>query len=192
MAVPYLEIFLGIFALYLVYSVVVRLDPRYPIAGALILLVATAVTDAAGATTQANTLAEYVFLLLAGGVLLLLVDHARRPAADDREGAAGSAPADPAAAQPAEAADEREGTAEEPLDRRQEQLVAVVDAPRREDAPQEADGEREDEEREREEGDPGVEEGEEDPDGEPEGEHGDEGVAVERMDAVEHRELDDR
>ncbi len=67
------------------YSEWAGLDSRYLIAGALVLLVATALVDAAGATNLANTLAEFVFFLLAGGVVLLLVDHVReRPA--HREG----------------------------------------------------------------------------------------------------------
>lgn len=85
MDVPYTEIFLGLLLAYMVYSVWARLDGRYPIAAALVLLVVTAVVDAAGDATTANSLAEYVFFLLAAGVVLLLVEHVRerptRPAA---------------------------------------------------------------------------------------------------------------
>ena len=84
MTLPFEAIFLGLFAVYLVYSEWVGLDSRYPIAGGLVLLVAAAIADAAGATDAANTLAVYVFFLLAGGVLLLLVDHVR----DERRKAA--------------------------------------------------------------------------------------------------------
>jgi peptidoglycan/LPS O-acetylase OafA/YrhL len=80
---PYVPAFLLLLAAYMVYSEWARLDSRYLIAGALVLLVATALVDAAGSTDLANTLAEFVFFLLAGGVLLLLVDHLR---GEPREG----------------------------------------------------------------------------------------------------------
>ncbi len=77
MALPYEAIFLGLLIAYMIYSQWIRLDSRYPIAGALLLLVAAAVADALGQSDAANTLAIYVFFLLAGGVLLLLLDHVR-------------------------------------------------------------------------------------------------------------------
>jgi hypothetical protein len=79
---PYTGVFLGLLGAYMIYSEWARLDSRYLIAGALVLLVVAAVVDAAGATGAANTIAVYVFFLLAGGVVLLLVDHVRegRPA----------------------------------------------------------------------------------------------------------------
>jgi hypothetical protein len=77
MAFPYLEVFLVLLVLYVAYSIWARLDSRLPIVGGLILLVVAAVIDAAGRVAVANTLTDYVFLLLAGGVLLLLVDHVR-------------------------------------------------------------------------------------------------------------------
>ncbi len=105
MTLPYTDLFLGLLAAYMVYSAWARLDSRYLIAGALVLLVAAAVVDAAGATAVANTLAVYVFLLLAGGVVLLLVDHVREerrpstadPAVSHRgNGGPGQPPAQPA------------------------------------------------------------------------------------------------
>jgi hypothetical protein len=77
MSVPYSLLFLGLLALYMVYSEWARLDSRYPIGAALVLLVAAAIADAAGSVSVANTFAEYVFFLLAAGVVLLLVDHLR-------------------------------------------------------------------------------------------------------------------
>jgi hypothetical protein len=74
---PYTDLFLGLLGAYMVYSAWARLDSRYLIAGALVLLVVAAIVDAGGATGAANTLAIYVFYLLAGGVVLLLVDHVR-------------------------------------------------------------------------------------------------------------------
>ncbi|MGA7922593.1 MAG: hypothetical protein WCA77_01270 [Thermoplasmata archaeon] len=85
MGFPYDAAFLALLAVYLVYSVWQHLDPRFPILAALILLVVTALVDAAGAGAEANTLAVFVFFLLAGGVLLLLIDSVRpRPSADVR------------------------------------------------------------------------------------------------------------
>jgi hypothetical protein len=74
---PLIGIFLALLFLYMVYSEWKGLDSRYPIVAALVLLVVTAVVDAGGNLNAANTLAEFVFFLLAGGVILLLVDHVR-------------------------------------------------------------------------------------------------------------------
>lgn len=77
MGIPYDAVFLALLAVYLVYSVWQRVDSRYPIVAALVLLVITAIVDAAGASGEADTLAVFVFFLLAGGVLLLLIDSFR-------------------------------------------------------------------------------------------------------------------
>lgn len=77
MGFPYDAVFLGLLVVYLVYSAWQRLDSRYPIIAALVLLVVTAIVDAAGASGEADTLAIFVFFLLAGGVLLLLIDSFR-------------------------------------------------------------------------------------------------------------------
>ena len=77
MTIPFVPLFLVLLAAYMICSAWARLDSRYLVAGALALLVATAVVDAGGATAAANTLAEFVFFLLAGGVVLLLIDHLR-------------------------------------------------------------------------------------------------------------------
>ncbi|MDE1881221.1 MAG: hypothetical protein KGI89_11830 [Euryarchaeota archaeon] len=69
--------FLALLLVYMVYSEWARLDSRCLVGAALLLLVVTAVVDAAGQTADANVLSEYVFFLLAGGVVLLLVDHVR-------------------------------------------------------------------------------------------------------------------
>jgi len=83
---PYTDLFIALLGAYMLYSIWERLDSRYPIAGALGLLVVAAVVDAAGATGAANTLAVFVFLLLAGGVVLLLVDHVREGRPTPRSG----------------------------------------------------------------------------------------------------------
>lgn len=126
-AFPFVPVFLVLFLAYMVYSEWARLDSRYPIAAALGLLVVTAVVDASGAVGVANTLAEFVFFLLAGGVVLLLVDHVR-------EGRATPTTADDSGLRPrpTEAADpakEREGPPHETLDRPEQELVPLVDAP---------------------------------------------------------------
>lgn len=126
-AFPYVVLFLGLLLAYMVYSEWARLDSRYPIAAALGLLVITAVVDATGDVGVANTLAEYVFFLLAAGVVLLLVDHAR-------EGRAVPATSASAAGQ-SEAADptqQGQGPADEALDGPEQEPVSLVDAPGRE------------------------------------------------------------
>jgi MFS superfamily sulfate permease-like transporter len=69
--------FLAALLVYMVYSEWVGLDSRYVVGAALVLLVIDAVIDAGGATNLANTVAVYVFFLLAAGVVLLLVDQVR-------------------------------------------------------------------------------------------------------------------
>lgn len=137
MADPYTLAFLGLLGAYGVYSVWAKLDPRYPVAGGLALLVVSAVVDAAGASPTANTLATYVFYLLGAGVLLLLVDHARTARRD-----ASSAPASggKAAAEGRDTADERDRSAKDPLDHLEQQPVAVVDRPGEHDGEKEVPG----------------------------------------------------
>ncbi len=77
MAFPYLDLVPLLILAYVVYLGVTRKDGRYPIGLALVLLVIAAIVDAAGDPSGANTLATFVFYLLAGGVLLLLVEHVR-------------------------------------------------------------------------------------------------------------------
>jgi hypothetical protein len=116
MTVPYSLAFLGLLGAYMVYSQWAGLDSRYPVGAALVLLVVAAVADAAGATGAANSFAEYVFFLLAAGVVLLLVDHVR----DGPKHAAATPPSAGAvtAERPsAEPSKEPEPTADHPLDR---------------------------------------------------------------------------
>ena len=109
MDVPYTAIFLGLLVAYLAYSVWARLDGRYPIGAALALLVVTAIVDAAGDTSAANSLAEFVFFLLAGGVVLLLIEHIRdRPTPTGAGPSRSAGPQRPAAEPP----EEPEGPAE--------------------------------------------------------------------------------
>lgn len=133
MVVPYLEVFLALLGVYLIYSVWVRLDPRFPIVGALVLLVATALVDAANEVPAANTLAEFVFCLLAAGVLLLLVDHLRTSRSVASGSAGGAGTGHPAG----QATNEGDRPSEQLFDHVQEELVPPVDAPGREHDPDE-------------------------------------------------------
>jgi len=126
MDIPYTTIFVALLVVYLVYSVWARLDGRYPIAAALALLVVTAVVDAVGDVNAANQLAEFVFFLLAGGVVLLLIEHVRdRPKAADSSGVASGSPSAQSGA--TDASEGRQGTAEHSLDGLEEQPVPLVD-----------------------------------------------------------------
>lgn len=125
---PYTEVFLGLLLAYMVYSVWARLDARYPIAAALVLLVATAVVDALGDIASANTLAEFVFFLLGAGVVLLLVEHVRenpRRSVTRVEGE-GSGPAPDAV--PPDPPHSAERDAEESFDRVEQEPISLVHA----------------------------------------------------------------
>ncbi len=97
MGFPYVEVFLGLLLGYMVYSVWADLDARFPIGAALVLLVATAVVDALGATDSANTLAEFVFFLLGAGVVLLLIEHVREGRRAESTGTASAVAESPSA-----------------------------------------------------------------------------------------------
>lgn len=126
MTFPFSVVFLGLLLAYMVYSVWAGLDARYPIAAALVLLVVTAVVDAVGQTGPANTLAEFVFFLLGGGVVLLLVDHVRerRPTPSVRPAHLRGRPKP----ETAKAAKQPEPSAEQSFDGFEEEPVALVDA----------------------------------------------------------------
>lgn len=105
MAFPFVPLFLGLLVAYMAYSEWARLDSRLLIASALVLLVVTALVDAAGSTGLANTLAEFVFFLLAAGVVLLLIDHVRDGAPEPEEdgrGGSGLRPWEPHSSDPTE------------------------------------------------------------------------------------------
>ena len=63
---------------YIPVSVKARLDPRYPVAAAIFLLILCAVTLAQGFEEHANTLAIYAYYFLVIGVTLLFIDYFRR------------------------------------------------------------------------------------------------------------------
>ncbi len=145
MAVPYLEVFGVLLVGYMAYSFWERIDPRYPIAAGLLLLVATAVTEALGASASADVLAEYVFLLLVAGVVLLLLEQLRgrrnRPATPLPQG---SAHPEEHSTDPSQ---QRDLPTQEPLDHLEQQPVALVDAPGGHDDQKEQAGDGQSEDR---------------------------------------------
>ena len=112
---PFTVVFLVLLLVYMVYSEWAGLDSRYPIAAGLGLFVVTFFVSAAGAADLANTLAVFVFLLVAGGVVLLMVDYVREgrrlPAPLDYE--LGLRPWQPQAAQPSQ---EGQRSSDQPFD----------------------------------------------------------------------------
>jgi hypothetical protein len=111
----YVLAFVGLLAAYLAYAAYARLDPRWPILGAFVLLVAGAALDASGNPNGAELLGVDAFLALLGGLVAMAL----------------TAPGGPGrlAAPGAEPVDEREPEADPPLDDLEEHPVAVVDRP---------------------------------------------------------------
>lgn len=97
MTFPFVDLFVALLVAYMIYSVWAATDARYLIGAALLVLLGAAIAEAAGRSTVAATLGEYVFLLLAGGVVLLLIEHARtdrgRPAGPSGGGGTATVPA---------------------------------------------------------------------------------------------------
>lgn len=190
MTIPYTEVFLALLLAYMVYSVWAGIDGRYPIAAALVLLVVTAVVDALGMVASANTLAEYVFFLLAAGVVLLLIEHVREGRRTDASARTPTAVA--AEPVPSDAADEAEAPSQEPLDRLEKQPVALVDAPREEEYNEEPQSDRDSEDGQHEKREDWMEERERGPDGDRRHEQGQYKVAAERVDPVPVGDLAER
>jgi hypothetical protein len=129
MAIPYLEVFLGLLVAYLAYSIWTRLDARYPIVAALALLVVTAIVDALGATGAADTLAGFTALLLLGGIALVLVEYVRSRVLHRPRYANGSFGQPATKGEPAETTHERDRPSQQLLDHLEEETVPPVDAP---------------------------------------------------------------
>jgi hypothetical protein len=119
MAVSYELAFAVLVLAYLIASYWAGLDPRWPVAGAAAIVVATALASVGGNVPLANTLAPYALLLLGGGVVLLIVSP-------DRPTSARAAPVE-SAAQTRQGADQRDGPSQDPLHHFQQEPVAVVD-----------------------------------------------------------------
>lgn len=132
MTFPFVPAFLVLLLVYVVYSEWAGLDSRFLLGAALGLLVVTAIVDAAGATATASTLSEYVIFLLAGAVVLLLVDHLRsRWWSDGGPGGRSRLRAgDPKTSEPTH---ERQRSTDQPFDGPEEQPVPLVHRPGRED-----------------------------------------------------------
>jgi hypothetical protein len=135
---PYLLVFLGLLLAYAVYSLWSHLDPRLPLVAAVVLLVAAGVCDVAGDIGAANELAEFVFVLLASGLLLLLLERARRPASRAAPGSSGAGDAE--APDPPQ---ERERATEQSLDGAEQEPVAFVDTAGQQDDQDEQAGDAE-------------------------------------------------
>ncbi len=77
MAFSYTYVFVALLVAYMAYSVWARLDARYPVVGALLLLLVAGGFEAAREFHTAELLASYVVLLLGGGLILLWIEHVR-------------------------------------------------------------------------------------------------------------------
>jgi hypothetical protein len=113
---PFYLAFLALLAAFMIYAAWAGLDPRILIGGGLLLLLVSALLFAGGATGVADTLSSFVFFLIAGGAVLLLVDHVRR------RGFRGRGRSDDSGlrgwhADPSETTQERQGPAEQSLER---------------------------------------------------------------------------
>ena len=118
--------FVGLLLAYMAYSVWARLDPRYPVAGGVGLLIVAGIADASGAYSAAGVLGIYAFFLFGAGVLLLTIDTARKPRRETLVVPAGGV--EPATER-GEAPDERHRATEEPLHGLEKETVPVVDRP---------------------------------------------------------------
>lgn len=88
MTAYYVPLFLALLVGYLVTSSWAGFDSRYPFVLAGGLLAVTTAAEVAGDKATGNIFAEYVLLLLAGGVILLAIDTYRARAGLSDHGAA--------------------------------------------------------------------------------------------------------
>lgn len=139
-SLPYQELFLGLLAVSVAYSLWSRWNPRWPVYGALLALAGAVVAQGLGASGAANQLALDVVFLLMAGVGLIAADRWRAPARSP----VGTAAPDPPGADPAE---QDHPAAEHPLDDLERQGVAVVDAPGQQHDRDERPGDREPDQR---------------------------------------------
>lgn len=119
MAGTYQIAFAVVLLVYLGTSYWARLDPRWPIVGAIGLVGAAALATAVGDAALATTLAPYALLLIAGGVVLLLIAPGAEPSAGP--------PAGGPSAQSSEGSNEGDRTPQDPLDHLQQHPVPVID-----------------------------------------------------------------
>jgi hypothetical protein len=135
-SVPYQELFLVLLAVYVAYSVWARLNPLWPVYGALVALGVAALAEAVRATHAGDELALDVVFLLMAGVALLAVERWRSPV--------GSGPGRPSSDPPGtDPAQQDHPTPHHPLDDLEGQGVAMVDAPRQKDDQDEHPGDGE-------------------------------------------------
>jgi hypothetical protein len=135
-SIPFQLGFLAVLLVYALYAAAVGLNPRWPVYGALLVLLLAAVAEGLGSTGAANQLALDVVFLLAVGVALIAFDRWRGRA----RSAPTVAPTNPPGADPAE---QREPASQHPLHDLEGQGVAPVDASGQEDDEHEESGDRE-------------------------------------------------
>jgi drug/metabolite transporter superfamily protein YnfA len=89
----YTVAFMGIALVYALYSGWARLDPRWPLAAALLLFVGAAVLRIDGAQIGGNLLTAYGMVSILVSLALMLTEHVRRTGAvHSSEGAAPVSP----------------------------------------------------------------------------------------------------
>jgi hypothetical protein len=113
----YTLVFVALLAVYDAYAFWARVDPRYPIYGALGLILVGAAASQENAPGTAQVLGIFGFLALLAGVVGVLLAPRRRPR-----------PAEPPAA-PAEPVHQGQGSPDPGLDHPDEHPIAVVDGP---------------------------------------------------------------
>lgn len=136
MTIPYQDVFLVLLVGYCGYSLWAGLSPRYPLFAALLLLLAAAGTNWAGATEASNNLGLDAIFVLAAAVGLTSLEIVR--ARGLRPRAAGVA--DPPAADTPQPG---QPSSQHSLDDLQGEAVATVDASRSEDDHDEHSGDGE-------------------------------------------------
>lgn len=75
------ELAFFILLFYIPISLKFKLDPRYPVGSAIVVLVLCTVSLAQGFENYANRMAIYAYYFLVIGVILLLIDYIRSPEA---------------------------------------------------------------------------------------------------------------
>lgn len=77
MALPDYVVFIVVLSAYIWWSERAGLDSRYPFFMAIGLLVAGVLTEMSRDYAAALVLSEFVFFLIAGGIVTLIIDHLR-------------------------------------------------------------------------------------------------------------------
>jgi uncharacterized membrane protein YoaK (UPF0700 family) len=113
---PYVPVFIVLLVAYMVYSEWAGLDSRFVVVAAFVLLIVTAAAYAVGTIDLADSLAGFVVYLLAGGVVLVLVDEVR-DGAPGRSRARWGSGVRSWQARSTDPSQERQGTPDQPFER---------------------------------------------------------------------------